>query len=815
MTLEQSPTASAHDGDWRLGVTAGLATFLTALCLTPTISDTNWLVDIVVVIAVITVTGIWLRRVSAPRPLIPIAQLLILALTLIEMPLRGATFYGLPTVGTVTRAVTLTNNALDAIWNKQPPVTSTDGLVLVVMAGVGLVAVAVDTLAATYHLPVAAGAPLFLLYVVPAAALPDGVPWPLFGLAAAGWLVLLLSAGRERLVHWGQVVGASGRPNTSASALTGTGRRLGATALVAAIAIPMVVPSIGDGVFGAGGVDKGATGPRQGNNDGPLPRVITLNPLVGLKRDLTQGANDPVFRYYSTDPTPQYWRVATLDEFDGFTWTLAESSAGPSQQANSGLPPAPGLTDDVPRSDVVTDVRIDTLNSKRLPLPYPATRVDILGDWRYDSSTFDVFSGDTGGNALGQDYVVHSLDVQPTTAELASAPAPSADMQHYLIVPPDVTDMLSKVTAQIVGSSSNELQKAQAIQNWFRNKFTYSLAQPAGNDTNDLASFLHDRSGYCEQFAATMALMARVAGIPSRVQVGFTPGIQQEDKTWQVSTHDAHAWPELWFEGVGWVRFEPTPGGGTGSGTPPWAPGAVVHTPKTHGGKSAQWNPGHSLRRGGASPATDLKARALAALKRGNSTGLSVPVLPPPAPDRRPFLLFALVLGLLAAIAPFVTKVVTRTRRWAGVSTEGEAVRAAWADVLETATDLDLAPQPTETPRDLAVRIPRASGLSTNAADDWAALCRAVELQRYGGDRAHADDAERMKAWRTRSRSVEAALNSVVRPADRRRARWWPASGRHQLAVRWAHALDALGTTWQNVLGRGLRLRQAVRPNRS
>jgi transglutaminase-like putative cysteine protease len=65
-----------------------------------------------------------------------------------------------------------------------------------------------------------------------------------------------------------------------------------------------------------------------------------------------------------------------------------------------------------------------------------------------------------------------------------------------------------------------------------------------------------------------MAAMARVAGIPSRVSVGFLPGDQEGD-TWNVSIRDMHAWPELYFAGYGWVRFEPTPATVTGS-PPPW-----------------------------------------------------------------------------------------------------------------------------------------------------------------------------------------------------------------------------------------------------
>lgn len=810
--------AARADSDWRLGLASGGATFLTSLCLSPTISGGDWVLDALLFISLVTATGIWLRYLAVPKPLIPVAQLLVLAVLTIEMFASTATFHGIPTLSTINRIFTLTGDAFSAIWNQQPPLSETTALALVVTAGVGLVAVAVDSLAATWHRPIVAGVPLFVLYLVPAAVLQDGVPWPLFGLAAIGWLIIQLTDGRERLSHWGRVVGIPGQVTTNRSALTGTGRRLGATALVAAIAIPMVIPSIGEGVFGGGGVDQGSDGPSKGNAASNT-KVITINPLVDLKRDLSQGADEVVFEYASTDPNPQYWRIATLDQFDGFTWTLADSSASADQQASAGLPTPPGLASDVARTEEVSDVQVKALNSNRLPLPYPVTNVEIDGDWRYDLATFDVFSAENGGNALGQEYVVSSLDVQPTSEQLSSAPNPSEAMGIYLVIPPEIRGYLQKRTAEVTATAKTDYDKAQAIQNWFRTEFTYSLDHPQGNDTNDLISFLKDRSGYCEQFAATMALMARAVGIPSRVQVGFTPGSQRPDGTWVVTSHDAHAWPELWFEGVGWVRFEPTPGGGDGNTTPPWAVDPNSPTqPATTGPQSQQ---GHPLRR---TPLSGIdaseKERLLNRIDRSGSGVTGTPVEPGAGSNRGAYVLLLVLAGLLVGVAPFVTRAVLRARRWSGVVTESDAVQAAWADVLETATDLDLSPRPTETPRDLAARLPAASGLSQQATDDWQLISRAVERYRYGRDELTSNrvgtsdsdalirdpsdaDRERNKAWRERARSVEASLASVVRPSDRRRARWWPQSGRIALAAGWSRGMDAVLTAWQNLLRGG------------
>jgi transglutaminase-like putative cysteine protease len=94
---------------------------------------------------------------------------------------------------------------------------------------------------------------------------------------------------------------------------------------------------------------------------------------------------------------------------------------------------------------------------------------------------------------------------------------------------------------------------------WFR-AFTYDRSFRAGHSLNVMQEFLAQRRGYCEQFAGTYAAFARVVGLPSRVAVGFTQGEQRDDGRYYVQGKHAHAWPEIYFDGVGWVPFEPTPG---------------------------------------------------------------------------------------------------------------------------------------------------------------------------------------------------------------------------------------------------------------
>ncbi len=106
---------------------------------------------------------------------------------------------------------------------------------------------------------------------------------------------------------------------------------------------------------------------------------------------------------------------------------------------------------------------------------------------------------------------------------------------------------------------------ARRIQTFLRSApFRYSLDVPADQSQNALVDFLFNtRAGFCQQFAAAFAVLAREVSLPTRVAVGFTEGYRDAQGVYHVKDADAHAWPEVWFDGIGWVAFEPTPGRGS------------------------------------------------------------------------------------------------------------------------------------------------------------------------------------------------------------------------------------------------------------
>ena len=176
----------------------------------------------------------------------------------------------------------------------------------------------------------------------------------------------------------------------------------------------------------------------------------------------------------------------------------------------------------------------------------------------------------TDGLSAATSYDVVSAMPDPSVDVLATATADDPPDSIYLELPDGFADEYRPVAEEAVAGATTPYEQAIALQTWFRETFTYSLDIPASDDGDDLDDFLERRTGFCVHFASTFASFARTLGIPARVAVGFTPGEVGADGRYIVRERNAHAWPEMWLDGIGWVLFEPTPGRG--------APGAEEYT---------------------------------------------------------------------------------------------------------------------------------------------------------------------------------------------------------------------------------------------
>jgi transglutaminase superfamily protein len=158
---------------------------------------------------------------------------------------------------------------------------------------------------------------------------------------------------------------------------------------------------------------------------------------------------------------------------------------------------------------------------------------------------------------------VHQL--APTVDQLRAAPnwAGTGDARldaRYTGLPPqppEVVNLAQRLTAGLTSA----YDKAHAISDYFtngKNGFVYSLNTPPRDNRNALVSFLDKKAGYCQQYAAAAAVLMRQAGLPARVVLGYTHQ-QGNNGLITVTTLDAHAWVEVYFSGIGWIPFDPTP----------------------------------------------------------------------------------------------------------------------------------------------------------------------------------------------------------------------------------------------------------------
>ncbi len=433
---------------------------------------------------------------------------------------------------------------------------------LLILAGT-LTAVLVDFLAVGLRRAPLAGLPLLAIYTAPVSILDGGVSWLKFAVAALCFLFLIAAEESQRLAHWGHQLVPGGRIfDTQTTAVSGqaiwaSARKIGMTATGVAVVVPILVPTFSGTFFGGG----------NGAGDGDGDAVSISNPMIDLRRDLVQGADIELVRETTTESDPSYLRITVLNSFDGTAWRPASRDIPVKQRADGAVTRAPGLDRTIETKEFdATVTASENFRSRWLPAPYPVASLRAQGDWRYDRSTLDFISAANNQTTAGLTYTLTGLDLVPSAAELADAtPAPASVYTPNTALPRDLPASVRTLAKTITDPQRTKFEKAVALQQWFRvdGGFRYSTDRAPGNGTDDLVRFLSKgkdgRVGYCEQFAASMALMGRTLGIPSRVAVGFLRPEEVAKNTYVYSSRDLHAWPEMYFGGIGWVRFEPTP----------------------------------------------------------------------------------------------------------------------------------------------------------------------------------------------------------------------------------------------------------------
>jgi len=441
-----------------------------------------------------------------------------------------------------------------------------------------------------------------------------------------------------------------------------------------------------------------------------------VSPLVDIRSRLTNRSTAELFRIRAD--VESYWRSSALPDFDGRTWQLPKRQLEPvddptTVQSDSSIENRQQLTIGVLGGSLVPAA----------PDPFQATGPDALG-WVSETSTLVTVDGE-----LERGDVIDIVSSSPVldAARLEAATSLDPPDPIYTTVPADLPDVVATRAREVVAGARTTYEAARLLQGWFQRDFTYSLEVRPGHGNSAIENFLRDRIGYCEQFAGTYAAMMRTLGIPARVAVGFTSGVEVADGEYSVLGRNAHAWPEVWFDDIGWVAFEPTPGRG--------APNAESYT-----GLSPQQDT--SVDVADLDEATPPTSSPNSAADESFTLDLPDEFADPTGADPSdrptapvddgggiPWWSLGLVALLGAAIA--APAIVRDGRRRLSILTVEEQVRRSWERATAAVRSVGVPVRPSDTPLEVAARTAREFPVVTRA---MASLADTVTEATYGAD---------------------------------------------------------------------------------
>jgi transglutaminase-like putative cysteine protease len=280
-----------------------------------------------------------------------------------------------------------------------------------------------------------------------------------------------------------------------------------------------------------------------------------------------------------------YWKATNLDSFDGVAWRRSQEIAPEPAFGQPQSQPTP-YGSFGPHPEWVDRINFEVRGLSSEMAVGAGTTLSVRGLTGFPTSDATWELGRT--LERGDSYTVLAYTPEPSPAEMRAAPPFPAETGRYTTfsLPPDAgaadtvqapfwrrgqgAELASELAGgpyeatyalarEVTADAATPYDAARQLELYLRG--TYAYDQDPGEHAYPLPAFLfEDRRGYCQQFSGAMALMLRMMGIPSRVASGFAPGGRDPRRgVFLVEDVDAHSWVEVYFTGIGWVPFEPTP----------------------------------------------------------------------------------------------------------------------------------------------------------------------------------------------------------------------------------------------------------------
>jgi transglutaminase-like putative cysteine protease len=298
-----------------------------------------------------------------------------------------------------------------------------------------------------------------------------------------------------------------------------------------------------------------------GGRAGAMPRahLLTDGPELGQQVVMRISTDELAGLAYGQQPSAAMqhaWRGLTFDSYDGRGWRNSPLAA---QEFAAG---EPWGDEALPwRRPVRQSVTMERGGDRALFAAGEPLAVNRTYELLLRSAVDHPADAIAAMVASGRRYQVLSLAPAADESVLRAAGNDyPVDVAALYLALPDLPERVRLLAQTATAEAKTPYDQALALEAYLR-QFPYDLtieAPPAGRDVVDY--FLFDaQAGYCDYYASAMVVMARSLGIPARLAVGYATGdYSANERAFVVRESDAHSWPELYFSGVGWVRFEPT-----------------------------------------------------------------------------------------------------------------------------------------------------------------------------------------------------------------------------------------------------------------
>ncbi|WP_114907855.1 transglutaminaseTgpA domain-containing protein [Ornithinimicrobium murale] len=752
-------------GMWPEAGLAAFATLSVAWPLTELLREGSWIGPAILMVLLVGGVGSLLRSLDLDPTLIVLSQAFAAAVALLWQFLRDTLVYGIfPWSETLDQTTELLREAGSTLRTYAAPAPTHDGVEFLIVAVLTLTAISVDSIGVTGRAPATAGIPLAAAFLVSVSNSGQAMePW-FFAAAALGWLLMVAQQGNRLVTGWSS---ADRRESVGSHDVSfgPTGHRRTARvlaivtvlgALVAASALPHLPPT-----FFTEGLARNADGRSLGGNGS-----VSFTETMDVTADLHNRSDEPVLTYRSQELLQEPLRVTATSEFDGERWVPPDyDPAAPVEGSLNPYPgnAPPGVADSVPREFSEVAFLSNGLRPPHLAVPGPVSEVTADAQMRWDPRTAAVRVQDRVDS-----YDVTFMRLAPGGADdlpdgVGEAEADPDEFAQYLQASPNGRETYGALSDEIVGEETNDLVVGQLLQQHFRSGiYTYNLQlAPGPSDSQPIEHFLTTQQGYCVQFATAMVMMARHQGIPARMAVGFLPGEREPDGTWTVIASRAHTWPELWVDGMGWVRFDPTPG--VRSGQPPAYTELNQNTAEADPTLTSSATP-----TGEPTQAPDDSAG------EDSWWDSTVDALRSSAPILLRGLAVVLVLGLLMALVA----IAGRRHREAVLrhaDTPQERIEGQWELLKRSLQDYGIDPPPDKSPREMGAHYADRAHLGRRADEALGRATATLERARYA-PAAHTETSDDA----TMHRDVVSVLDSVAADLPwniRASAKLFPRSG--------------------------------------